>query len=39
MFLRFNLSDDVEKEAVIQVVRDKHDFTVGGWNIRKVIPN
>jgi hypothetical protein len=35
----FNLSNDVEKAAAIQVVRDKHDFTVGGWNIGKVIPN
>ncbi len=35
----FNLSNDVEKAATIQVVRDKHDFTVGGWNIGKVIHN
>jgi hypothetical protein len=35
----FNLSNDVVKAAAIQVVRDKHDFTVGGWNIGKVIPN
>jgi hypothetical protein len=35
----FNLSNDVEKAAAIQVVRDKHDFTVGGWNTGKVIPN
>ncbi len=35
----FNLSNDVEKAAAIQVVSDKHDFTVGGWSIGIVIPN
>ncbi len=35
----FNLSNDVEKAAAIQVVSDKHNFTVGGWSIGKVIPN
>jgi hypothetical protein len=35
----FNLSNDVEKAAAIQVVRDKHNFTVGGWNIGNIIPN
>ncbi len=35
----FNLSNDVEKAAAIQVVSDKHDFTVGGWSIGKVIPD
>ncbi len=35
----YNLSNDVEKAAAVQVVSDKHDFTVGGWSIGKVIPN
>ncbi len=36
---RFNLSNDVEKSAAIQVVTDKNNFTVVGWNIGKIIPN
>ena len=35
----FNLSNDVEKAAAIQVVKDKDDFTVVGWSIGKTIPN
>jgi hypothetical protein len=35
----FNLSNNVEKAAAIQVVSDKHNFRVGGWRIGKVIPN
>jgi hypothetical protein len=35
----FNLSNDVEKAAAIQVLKDKDDFAVVGWNIGKTIPN
>ena len=35
----FNLSNDVEKAAAIQVVNNKDDFTVVGWSIGENIPN
>jgi hypothetical protein len=36
---RFNLSNDVEKTAAIQVVNDKDNFAVFGWSIGENLPN